>query len=185
MKKVFFSAVVFAVLASSAFTRSSAQTSAKPAIEQAVAGVSLSKTVRSDNANAAVKINKGTVNGKVLSSFSRSFANATNDEWFALNKRVFAVYFDTEGRYARAAFTKNGYMLYCVSRASERNLSKEDRIAVKSNYVEYDITNVEEVTSVGKTVWIINLENAENVVIVRVADGAVDEMAKYKNGRVK
>ncbi len=179
MKKIFLSTLALSLLVVTATTAAFSQTNEtvhfKPAHLPALP-VSIADPEKS---SGMVKVDA--VNDKIQNAFDRSFTGATDAKWFALNdkKNVLAVYFDYNGRYSRAAYTKNGYMLYSVIQASEKLLPKENRSVIKSNFVDYDITNVAEVTSIGQTVWIVNLKNGEEIAILRVADGSYDEIARY------
>ncbi|MDQ3847152.1 MAG: hypothetical protein M3342_24525, partial [Bacteroidota bacterium] len=70
--------------------------------------------------------------------------------------------------------------LYSIMQASEKLLPKEDRNAIKSNYVDYEITNVLEINSENRRVWITNLQSEDSIVVVRTEDGTLDELANYK-----
>ena len=183
MKKLLLSALSLFALAIS--TTSYAQASAESTLEKSLAAVSLPTAVRPNDIKPGTRIAKDAISDKIQNSFNRSFSNGKNDQWFLINKKVFGVNFDNNGRYSRAAFTKNGAMLYCVMQGSEQHLPKEDRKAIKSNYVDYNITHVAEVTSQGRTVWIANLQDEHNLVVVRVADGTLDEIANYKLSKTK
>ena len=156
-----------------------AQNSMEPALEHSLAAASLPISVRLNEIKPGGMIAKDAVNDKIQRAFNKSFSNAKNDQWIFIKKNVFGVSFDNNGRYSRAAYTKGGAMLYSVIQSSEKHLTKENRKAIKSNYFEYDITNVVEVASNGQTVWIVNLQNEENLVVVRVANGSLDELASY------
>ena len=144
-------------------------------------------TLGAGNEISAKMTKVNVVNNKIKTAFDKSFAGAADANWFAFdnNKNVLAVFFNYNSKYSRAAYTKNGKMLYSVIQASEELLSKDDRRVVKSNYVDYGITNVAEVTSGGNTVWIVNLQSEDNVIILRLANDTFNEIANYPTAKNK
>ncbi|MBD0294992.1 MAG: hypothetical protein ICV84_07300 [Flavisolibacter sp.] len=187
MKKVLLFACGFCLMASMVSIVASAQSSAEYMPSQSLTGAALPTAVWMNDINPGAMIPKDAVNDKVQHVFNRYFANAKNDQWFWGDKsrKILSVCFEDNDSISHAVFTKGGSLLYSVAQASEKQLPKEDRKAIKSNFVDYDITNVAEVYAAGETVWIVNLENAENVVILRVANGTYDVLHKYINGKKK
>ncbi|MBD0288766.1 MAG: hypothetical protein ICV79_25585, partial [Flavisolibacter sp.] len=180
MKKILFSTITIALLTTAVSTTAFSQTS-EIAYHKTNNFPDLGiLTASREKPVGMVKVNA--VGEKIQNAFNKSFTDATDVSWYTINnnKRVLAVYFYYNGRYSRAAYTKNGGMLYSIIQASEKLLPKEDRHAIKSNYVDYEITNVLEINSENRKVWITNLQNEDNIVIVRTEDGTLDELVNYK-----
>jgi len=63
---------------------------------------------------------------------------------------------------------------------SEKDLPKAERKMIKSNYVDYSIGTATEVNlGSDKHAWVVNLEDTGNLVLVRIMDGRLDELAHY------
>lgn len=121
-------------------------------------------------------------NQKLQKSFNRNFKNAGKVEWYNLKKNYLAV-FDYEGRKTRALFTKNGFTIYSIAFGDEKDLPKNYRQMLKGMYVDYEIMNAVEIHSsiVTHTTWLALLQSEDNIVIARIADGGLDEYARYNS----
>ena len=119
-------------------------------------------------------------NAKLQQKFNQRFKNAGQVDWYNLKKDYLAV-FDYQGRKTRALFTKNGYNIYVIAYGAEKDLPKDYRHSLKSNYVDYDILNAIELHSaaVDYTTWLALLRNDDKIVIARIVDGSIDEFARY------
>ena len=131
-----------------------------------------------------------TITPKVQKSFTRSFKGIENAEWYTVNKDYLAR-FIKDGREYRTLFSKNGYVFYSLANGTEKSLPSDVRRNIKSNYVDYNIGKVTEVNVNNIKAWIINLQDEDNIVIARVIDGDLDEMASFtthptynKKGRI-
>ncbi len=118
------------------------------------------------------------VNKSVTDAFQKSFSNVSNVKWFRLNKD-YLVTFITADMNNRALYKKNGAMVYHISYGHEQNLPPEVRQVVKSNYVDYNITNAINVRQDNRNIWVVNLEYPKKLVIVRVEDGNLEEVYNY------
>ena len=115
---------------------------------------------------------------KAVNSFNKSYKNAENVKWFAQNRNYIAM-FDWNGLKAHALLGKNGAIHYDVRYGNEKDLPANMRRLIKSNYVDFAIGKAVEVNVEGKNAWVVNLQDADNIVIARVMDGALDELARY------
>lgn len=115
------------------------------------------------------------VSTKAIRSLSSTYKNAGAANWSAV-KGAYLAEFDLSGRRSRALFSRNGYMIYGITYGGEQDLPKEERYVLKSNYVDYDITSVAEVQANGKRYWICTLQDANNIVVTRSAEGALEEL---------
>lgn len=119
---------------------------------------------------------------KIMRSFDKSFGHMNDNDvaWSQITKKTYLAQFDLNGRKTRAYFHNNGFMEYAVSYGVEKNLPKDVRRLVRSNYVDYNIGTSCEVTVSDKKAWVVNLEDENNLVIARIMDGAIDELAQYQ-----
>ncbi len=121
------------------------------------------------------------VSTKVQNSFTRSFADIKNAQWYKLNKSMYlATFTNTDGRTTRAFFSKNGFIDYVINKGDEKSLPKDERHLIKAAYVDYNIGKVSEVNAAGTNVWVVNLQDADNLIIARIADNGLDELAHYQ-----
>ena len=72
-------------------------------------------------------------------------------------------------------------MIYSISSGFKNSLPRDLLRTLRAAYLDYTIGIVNEVCSNNEKAWIINLEDAETVVIARVMNGELVELAHYKN----
>ena len=89
--------------------------------------------------------------------------------------------FNYHDRKTTALFTKNGYNIYAFAYSTEKDLPRDSRRMLKSMYVDFDILNAIEIHApeVKTPIWLVNLQSEDNIVIARIAEGGVDEFARY------
>lgn len=121
-----------------------------------------------------------TISDKVWSSFQSYFGKDVKGlRWYEIDRNYLAK-FIKDDQEQQAAFTKKGHLIYHISYGSEKNLPDEIRRQVKSVYLDQKITTVFKVNRNEKTVWVVNLEDNKNLYLVRIEDGELEEVEKYK-----
>lgn len=119
------------------------------------------------------------VRAKVMRTFLRYFADAADVRWHLSDNRYFAS-FKNEGRLCKALFDYKGGLLYIIQYVGEKDLPKDVRRQLKSTYVDYRITAVSEVDANNVKSWVVNLQDGDNLIVVRLTDGALEELHHYK-----
>jgi hypothetical protein len=119
------------------------------------------------------------VRAKVMRTFLQYFDGATDVHWNLSGNRYLAS-FTNAGRMCKALFGYNGRLLYIIQYVTEKNLPREMRKQLRSAYVDYKIGAVTEVDANDVKAWIVNLQDADNLIVVRVTDGSLDELHRYK-----
>jgi hypothetical protein len=126
-----------------------------------------------------VTVTAGTkVNAEVDKAFKKTFPAAQDLKWYKLNKDYLAKFIESDMKH-HALFSKGGRLKYDISYGYENNISEEMRKKIQGAYGEYDITRVANVKEAGRNIWVINLENPKHLVLVRVEDEDMEEVAKY------
>jgi hypothetical protein len=87
--------------------------------------------------------------------------------------------FDQKGMKAHTSYSKHGYWFYDVRFGGEKELPADVKRIIKSNYRDYTIGKATEVTIGNQKAWVVNLEDANNLVLARVMDGNLDELSHY------
>ena len=121
------------------------------------------------------------VNAEVAKSFNKSFKDAVNPKWYAVNKD-FLVKFIRKDMDNNAYFKQNGSMVYHISYGYEKNLLPDIRQLVTEGYPDYKITRAINVSAKGRNIWVVNLEGMKNWVIVSVEDGNLEEVKNFEKG---
>jgi hypothetical protein len=122
------------------------------------------------------------ISSKTLSAFAGMFKGASDAHWYAVENK-FLVKFSADGRESTALFNKKGDHLYTISYGFEKHLPAAVRKLVKINYFDYEITRAIEVNSLGKTAWIVKLEDANRMITVKVAGGEMEETENYRKSK--
>jgi hypothetical protein len=127
------------------------------------------------------KTTTANVSQKVMKAFQSAFKEGENPKWYQLNKN-FLVNFIMYQQQHSALFKKNGYMVYHIAYGEEKNLPADIRKIIKPNYYDYNITKVVKVNVEDRNIWVINLEDTKNFIIVRVENGEMEEVQKLSKG---
>ena len=116
---------------------------------------------------------------KVWNNFRTYFTTATNPKWYDANKN-YLVKFMTDEDYNGALFSKKGRLIYHVSYGYKNNLPADLSTQVKNSYLDYYVTSTIRVSEDQRVVWLVNIENAKYLIIVRLEDGELEEVDKLK-----
>ncbi|MCO4292201.1 hypothetical protein NF867_04915 [Solitalea sp. MAHUQ-68] len=118
-------------------------------------------------------------NTKVTSSFENSFKNVSHVKWYESGNR-YLVNFMTEDLRNHVLYTKKGQMIYHIIYGFEKNLPSDLLSQVKGQYKAYSVIRAINVKQGGANVWMVNLENAKGYVMLRMADGDMNEVRTLK-----
>jgi hypothetical protein len=160
-----------------------AQTGRKAlSIEAFLPGINLPSGAALKEAYMGRQITGDAVNDEIKTAFEKKYPDASNSDWYGLNKRYtrFGVRFNDNDQCAVAVFTKQGYLIYSASPIAEDQLSQEDRNLVNTTFSKYDIVSVMELTVYARLMWIVEMHDASyNTIFVHVEDGTVEEINHY------
>ncbi len=125
------------------------------------------------------KSTKVEITKKVSKSFDRFFKGAVAPQWYEANKR-FIVNFILDDQKHKAEFTKGGQLLYVLAYGNEEHMPQDVRTVVKSKYFDYNIISTVKIDVDGKTVWLVNIEDAQQYYVLRVEDGDMTVMNNFR-----
>jgi len=115
----------------------------------------------------------------VWKNFRNYFENASNPRFYELNKNYLAE-FMMDNKDNHALFTKKGRLIYHISYGYENSLPEDLKSQIKYAYNDYTITRAIKVTEANRTIWVVNLEDAKNLIMVRLENGEMEEVKKYE-----
>lgn len=116
---------------------------------------------------------------KVWHSFMKYFGEGEDPRWYQLNKD-YLVKFMLDEEQNNALFTKRGHLIYNIAYGYENSLPSELRKQVKSSYFDYNITRAVKVSEADRLIWVINLEDAKELILVRLENGEMEEVKRLK-----
>ena len=125
--------------------------------------------------NAAIinETNTANVNTRALKDFTKSFKDAENVSWSAI-KDGFLASFKEDGVETKAFYDQKGRWSATIRTYQENKMPKDVRKQVKSNYYDFAINQVNEVTIGEITAYLVRIEDAESFKTIRVIDGEMD-----------
>jgi hypothetical protein len=134
-------------------------------------------SANSSDEGYAVATEASAVNRKAVRDFQSRCAEAKDEKWYSVAKG-FVVHFMMDGFRDRLYYDKKGHWMYSLRYIDEKKLPREVRNQVKSVYFDFDIKLVEIVEVPDHKVYLIHLEDATVLKIIRVSDEG--EMDLYK-----
>lgn len=114
---------------------------------------------------------------KVTSRFSKSFPKAIAPVWYQLEQN-FLVKFSVNNQSGMAVMDANGKLLYNSVELKENNLPQEIKDLLAESYADFTVKKVMEARChiKNKTAWILTLESAKRIAVIRIIDGEVEEL---------
>lgn len=110
-------------------------------------------------------------------NLSRYFPEAENPRWYALNKD-YLVKFMTYRQEHRALFNKKGKVIYHISYGWEKALPATISRQVRTAYLDYEIYRAIKISERNRVVWVINLQDTKELVMIRVEDDELEEIQR-------
>ncbi|AFD05241.1 hypothetical protein [Solitalea canadensis] len=124
---------------------------------------------------------KKTITEKVAKSFDGLFKGASDVKWVEADK-CFVAKFIMDDLRNQAVFTPNGTLVYHLTYGFEKNLPKNVRTQVKSQYFDYNITSAIHISQDNRRIWLVSLADSQRLISVEVENGTMKEIANYING---
>lgn len=139
----------------------------------------LDNPIKGDALSPVIVTSTALVNKKVENAFVKQFENAQNAKWFEADKN-YLVAFELNEQRNNALYMKNGHMVYNISYGNEKSLPTNVRTLVKSKYFDYSIATAINVKQNNKNIWLINVEDQNEMFQVRVEDDQMQEVDHIK-----
>jgi hypothetical protein len=115
---------------------------------------------------------------RALRNFKRSFPDVNNEKWNRQNGYYF-VSFTKDKVKNKVVYTQHGQLDYALKVYGEDRLLPSIKSTVKSIYYDYAITNVQELSVNGKTIYLIKINKNDTWKNLRVSDGEFEEIENY------
>lgn len=120
---------------------------------------------------------------KAIKDFSKSVKLASNQRWFESTDGFVVKYEDKNGIQCRADYDQKGRWIANTRYYAEKDLPKELRAWVKMDYLDFTINSVQELTFPDHIVYLIQLQNDEKWVHVRICDGEMDIVKEFDKSK--
>jgi len=130
----------------------------------------------SDSKDVSLPVND--LNTKAVRHFNQEFGFAQNEAWFKI-RDGYTVKFKTDEIQYRIGYNKKGNWLNTVKIYHEPELNQTIRHIVKSNYYDYTIALVEEITVKNSTSYVVHIDNEKGFKKLYVSDGEINVMEEF------
>ena len=121
------------------------------------------------------------INAKALTAFNNQFTNATDVEWSA-GYDFYKATFLYNSNYVTAYYNTEGDFVATIRNITSSNLPLLLQTKLKSNYSDYWVTNLYELSKNEGTSYYITLENADQKIILKSA-GDIDWTVNKKSNK--
>lgn len=172
MKKSFLASTATCIAVLAFLNSGIAQKSAPAIVYNKTESPSISSSSSKSVLNAT---SEAAVNAKALKDFRKSFAGASNEQWFIV-PAGFTTKFEQNGMEFRVDYDKKGKWAGTMKSYDEKKLPRDVRATVKSVYYDYAITWVREITVPEHpdiVVYIIHIEDEKSFKNLQVIDGEI------------
>ncbi len=122
------------------------------------------------------------VSGRALTAFSKSCPDAINAKWERVGN-FYAVDFTKSEKKYKSLYNVKGNLIYSLFYGSENDLPRDIRKDVKREYIDYNITQAVNVNEDNRHVWLIKLDDENNLVTVAVEDGYIGELNRFTKSK--
>jgi hypothetical protein len=117
---------------------------------------------------------------KAIRNFTRDFKEAIDVRWFLTDEGGYIVKFIYKGVACRGDYDYKGRCLVTARYYNEDKLPREVRHLVKTNYYDFSIYRIAELSLSNKIVYIVTLENDESWMKISLIDGEFALLENYK-----
>ncbi|HEY1008111.1 MAG TPA: hypothetical protein VGD92_13050 [Sphingobacteriaceae bacterium] len=119
-----------------------------------------------------------TVDARAMKVFTRSFKGAESARWYMTeNKRYLVKHIMNDMRH-NTLFGRRGAFIYDIGYGAEKDLPQAVRSQVKRDFQDYAVTAAINVRQGGRNIWKINVEDANNIIVLHEQDGVITEQER-------
>jgi hypothetical protein len=142
------------------------------------------QTMKTDTMPTVVISSKSAISPKVTDAFNAKFKNDVNTTWYNVDKN-YMVKFMTQDQKNAALYNKNGYLIYHINYGDKDNLPNDLTNMVYEKYKGCKITKAIHIDQESRSIWVVNLEYGQNLILARIENDQLQEIQKLRNGATK
>jgi hypothetical protein len=136
---------------------------------------------RFSNTNDLKELRRNDVSIRAQRNFMKQYKNVADARWVISGNGLLAAYFTEAGITCRRYYNRKGVYEYMIRYYKEDKLHRSIRHLVRSQYYDFTISQVTEVSRSGNVAYFIDLEDKVSWKTIRVFDNemeVVDEFLK-------
>ena len=139
---------------------------------------------KTQNSNSTDFVTKAsiTVNDKVQKSFEQYFAGVSNQDWSMMGKDFHTTFYNN-GVLTQALFDKKGNLINTISYGTEKDIPVSVKKIIKSEYYDYAITVAVKIKMNQEDIWVVNMKNDTEYLIVRVENGEMEQINRFNKSK--
>lgn len=178
MKKIILATLLIAVSISLTYSQSNQETVAFRNSKQNTA----IKT--SGSAPKADYLPSKSVSAKALKDFSKWCNKASDCRWYSATGKGSIVFYQVGEKKGRRSYDQKGNFVYNILTYGEESLPVEVRDLIKRTYYQgYQIDLAQEVETIDKKYFVVNISDDRTIKILSVFDGEVNELNNLTKSR--
>ena len=138
------------------------------------------KDLAIDEATASAPLSS--INEKAVKHFGKNYSKQNKTSWFAVADGFVAA-FTEDGISTKMYYDTKGRPVAELRTYQEDKLPKEIRHMVKSNYYDFDIFLVNEVTVGNAKVYLVKIEDSKSFKTIRIHEGEMTETEAFTKSK--
>ncbi|WP_426668941.1 hypothetical protein ACPPVU_22285 [Mucilaginibacter sp. McL0603] len=142
------------------------------------------QTMKTDTMPTLVISSKSAISPKVTEAFDAKFKNDVNTTWYNANKN-YMVKFMTQDQKNAALYNKNGYLVYHIKYGNASSLPNDLSNMIYKKYKDCKITTVIHIEQESRSIWAVDLEYGQYLILARIENDQVQEIQRLRNGATK
>lgn len=136
--------------------------------------------LKADTLPTVVITAKANVTKKVDASFKSMFNVVLSPKWYEIDKN-YLVKFIMNDQKNSALFNKDGELIYHIRYGTAADLPEDAVDLLKQKYYDHKVINAIHVDQDTRSVWLVNLEYRNYLVLARVEGDELSEISRLKN----
>ena len=122
------------------------------------------------------------IHTKAVKDFTKTYKNAGDARWFVISDGFLAE-FKQGGIKTKVFYDRKGRGVGSIREYLEDQLPRNIRHIVKSQYYDYNIYYVQEVSVSDKIAYLVKIEDKTSLKTIRVLNGEMTEIEAFKKSR--
>ena len=134
-------------------------------------------------ANDLKELRRNDVSIRAQRNFLKEYKNVTDARWVISGNGLLAAYFTDEGIVTRRYYNRKGVYEYMIRYYNEDKLPQRVRHLVRSEYYDFSIFQVTEVSVDGNIAYIIDIEDKASWKAIKVLDNEMEVVNEFSKAK--
>lgn len=126
-------------------------------------------------ASAGTGTYRNDISIRAVRHFTETYPDVQDERWYII-KDGFMAKFRRDSTHIRIDYNRNGKWLYTIRYLFEKQLPREVRRLIRSNWLDHQISSAEEVQVDKQFIYLVHIHEGNDWKIIRVIDGEMTEV---------